>query len=130
MEEIRSEESWNKKRIFAAFFLIILLAIGGYFFKTKITDGKSSFPQGILKSVKGTSSVKEEDKKQEKNLGINVQKAVQEKINSLKQEVYGLDIMEIASSSPQVQKILNDIKALEQYPVNQAQEICKKICGL
>ena len=59
-----------------------------------------------------------------------MQKAVAEKIESLKQDVRGLNIVEIASSSPQVQKILNDIKFLEQYPANQAKEICKKICGL
>lgn len=130
MEEIKNEESWNKKRIFVALFLIILLAVGGYFFKTKILDSNPSFSQDILKSVKGTSNVREENKKQEGNLGINVQKAVQDKINSLKQEVSGLDILEVASSSPQIQKIINDIKSLEQYPANQAKEICKKICGL
>jgi hypothetical protein len=41
--------------------------------------------------------------------------------------------VEIASSSPQMQKILNDIKSLEQYPANQAKEFCRqiyeKICG-
>jgi hypothetical protein len=38
--------------------------------------------------------------------------------------------MEVASSSPQVQKILNDIKALQQYPANQIKDLCRKICGL
>lgn len=129
MEELKNEESWNKKRIFAAFFLIIGLIVLGYFLKTKVLD-KSSSPTNSLKAVKGTTSTKEENKEQEQGLNINVQKAMQEKIESLKQDVKGLNIVEIASSSAQVQKIINDIKSLEQYPTNQAREICRQICGL
>ena len=130
MEKIKKEESWNKKRIFVALFLIIILIIGGYFFKTKVLGSRSLSPSDILRSVKGTSDVKDKSKVPEESLGINVQKAVQEKIESLKQDVKGLNIVEIASSSPQVQKIINDIKSLEQYPTNQAKEICRQICGL
>ena len=127
MEEIRSEESWNKKRIFAVLFLIAALIILGYFLKTKVLD--ESFPPDSPKAVKGTKSQKEENKKRDE-LNVNVQKAVAEKIESLKQAALGLSVVEIASSSPQVQKIINDIKALEQYPTNQAKEICRQICGL
>ncbi len=130
MDEIKKEESWNKKRIFAAFFLIIVLIIGGYFFKTKVLDSRSLSPSNILRSVKGTSNVKNKSKVPEESLGTNVQKAMQEKLESLKQQVTGLNVLDIASSSPQVQKIINDIKSLEQYPTNQAKEICKQICGL
>lgn len=129
MEEIKSEESWNKKRIFAAFFIIIGLIVLGYFLKTKVL-GKSSSPTDSSKNVKGATAKKEENKEQEQGLNINVQKKVAEKIESLKQDVKGLNIVEIASSSPQVQKIINDIKSLEQYPTNQAKEICRQICGL
>ena len=128
MEEIKSEESWNKKRIFAAIVLIIVLIVLGYFLKTKVL-GQGSSSSDYSKAVKGTTSTKRENKEQE-GLNINVQKAVKEKIESLKQDVKGLNIVEIASSSPQVQKILNDIKTLEQYPTNQAKEICRQICGL
>ncbi|MDP2585792.1 MAG: hypothetical protein Q8P29_02850 [Candidatus Levybacteria bacterium] len=124
MEEVNVGESWNKKRIFIAVFLLILLTVGGYFFRTRIF-GENLLQQ--LRSVKGTS-IKEEIPLPE--FKMNVQEAVKEKINSLKQEVLGLNVLEIASSSPQVQKILSDIKSLEQYPINQVQEVCKKICGL
>ncbi len=129
MNEVSVKESWNKKRIFAAVFLVILLAVGGYFLKTKALGSKFFSSSDFLKSVKGTS-VEGENKVQEKSLNLDVQKAVKEKIDNLKQEVFSLDIAEIASSSPQVQKILNDIKSLEQYPTNQVKEICRKICGL
>lgn len=120
MEEIKSEESWNKKRIFAALFLIVLLAIGGYFFKTRVLGTTSFNP---LTSIKGVNT-------KENSTNFDIPQAIKEKINSLKQEASGLNIVEIASSSPQIQKVLNDIRSLEQYPTNQAKEICKKICGL
>lgn len=129
MDEIKKEESWNTKRIFAALFLITALIIVGYFLKTKVL-GENSSPTDSSKAVRGTTSTKEENKEQEQGLNINVQKVLQEKIESLKQAALGLNVVEIASSSPQVQKIINDIKSLEQYPTNQAKEICKQICGL
>lgn len=128
MEEIKREESWNKTRIFAVLFLVLLLAIGGYFFKTRVLDTKLSSSQPS-RSVKGTSV--EENNKEKKGLNaLNVQKALQEKLEDLKQEVASLNILEVASSSSQIQKIINDIKSLEQYPTNQAKEICRQICGL
>jgi peptidoglycan hydrolase CwlO-like protein len=124
MEEVNTQESWNKKKIFIATFLLILLIVGGFFLKTRILSDQSS---RVEKTVKGVSSEKENV---QPDIGTSIQEAVKEKINNLQQEVASLDVMEIASSSPQVQKILNDIKSLKQYPINQVQEICKKICGL
>jgi len=123
MEEVNTE-IWNKKRIFIVIFLALLLLIGGYFLKIRFLD--KNLPQ-LSKSVKGVSV---EEKNIEPELKMNVQEAVKEKLDSLKKEVSNLDVLEIASSSPQVQKVLNDIKSLEQYPANQIKEICKKICGL
>ena len=122
MEEVGVKESWNKKRIFAALFLIILLIAGIYFLKSRVMNLNLS-----PKSVKGINS---EEKKEKEDFKLDIQGAVKEKINSLKQEVSSLNIVEIASSSPQIQKIINDIKSLEQYPTNQAKEICRQICGL
>lgn len=126
MEEVRSSPTWNKKKILVAIALIILLVIGGYFFKTKILGSEAS-SLNQPGSVKGSSSVQENDNGND-DKGFNIKETVKEKINNLKQQVSGLDIVEIASSSPQVKKILNDIKSLEQYPVNQARDMCKKIC--
>ena len=115
-----NKETWNKKRVFLSIFLLALLIIGGgYLFRDKIFISSSR----QLKSVEGasTSTV---------DTAANVQEAVREKIDNLKQEVSGLNLMEVASSSPQVQKILNDIKALQQYPENQIKDLCRKICGL
>ena len=125
MQEVESFSSWNKTRIFAVLFLIIILATGAYFFRNHFMAPNSS-PKNTT-SVKGASV---EKPNLGQDLNTSIQQAIKEKINNLKQEVSNLDLMEVASSSPQVQKVLNDIKSLEQYPTNQVKEICKKICGL
>ncbi|MBI4096400.1 MAG: hypothetical protein HY425_01655 [Candidatus Levybacteria bacterium] len=127
MDGVKTEESWNKTRIFIASFLITLLAIGAYFYKTHFLD-KSLSPKEV-KSVKGVS-LEDKNRNGGKNTNIDIQGTVKDKLDNLKQEVSGLNISEIASSSPQIQKIINDIKSLEQYPVNQIREVCRQICGL
>src|SRR3989344_703868 len=128
MEKVNTKESWNKKRIFITLFLLALLVAGSFFFKTQVLDINTQTD----KSFKAVSSEDKKTENQKKDEGskINIQSAIKEKIYDLQQQVTTLDVMEIASSSPQIQKIINDIKSLEQYPVNQAKEICRQICGL
>ena len=128
MEKVNTKESWNKKRIFITLFLLALLVAGSFFFKTQVLDINTQTD----KSFKAVSSEDKKTENQKKDEGskINIQSAIKEKIYDLQQQVITLDVMEIASSSPQIQKIINDIKSLEQYPVNQAKEICRQICGL
>jgi hypothetical protein len=123
MEEAGKGESWNKKRIIIAVIAVILLIVGGAFLKANFFAGSSRQSQ----SVKGANA---EEVKTESIPKIDIQGAVKEKMNNLKEQVSSLSIAEIESSSPQVQKIINDIKSLEQYPTNQIKEICRKICGL
>lgn len=134
MDEIKNEESWNKKRIFAAIFLAIGFIIGIFFLKNQLLGDETVFinssPSDYSKSVKGASAEKNPDPKKTPAGNINLPQIIRDKIEGLKQEAASLNIAEIASSSPQLQKIINDIKSLEQYPANQAKEICKQICGL
>ena len=128
MEKVNTKESWNKKRIFITLFLLALLVAGSFFFKTQVLDINTQTD----KSFKAVSSEDKKTENQKKDEGskINIQSAIKEKIYDLQQQVTTLDVMGIATSSPQIQKIINDIKSLEQYPVNQAKEICRQICGL
>ncbi len=59
---------------------------------------------------------------------FSLQSTAEEKINSIRERVSQLDVKEVASSSPQVQKVLNDIKELKNYPRNQAKEACRQVC--
>lgn len=128
MENTNEGRTWNYKRIFVAIFLIIALVLGGYYINAHVLGNKINFfdkgpkPKSIPKgSVKGIATIEEE---------TDIQKKVKEKIDEIKKNVTNLDVLDIASSSPPVQKILNDIKALKEYPENELKSICKQICGL
>jgi hypothetical protein len=116
-------QTWNKKKIIITVILLMLLAIGGLFLRIRLLGQNSGQNKESVKGV-ATQEVAVPDIK------TNIQETVKEKIDSLKQQVSNLNVSDIASSSPQVQKILNDIKALQDYPANQVKEICRKICGL
>jgi len=135
MERLESIETWNKKKIFIT--LLIVFALLGFLFKTFVLSKNKDFlnmSTNFLKSVKGIST-KEEGKNKDlnsksKGMSLPIQGVIKEKLDDLKKEVNSLNVIDIASSSPQVQKIINDLNSLKQYPVNELKDICKQICGL
>lgn len=107
------------------FFIIILVGLLGYSAKTLLL-GENKFNL-FGKSVKGISTQKQE------NVSLpsasHLQNSLQQKLDSIKQEASKLDIAEIASSSPQIQKLIKDLNALKEYPSNQIKEVCQNICN-
>jgi len=133
------QESWNIKRIILT--LAVLFILGGVVYGLKVfvlDENKVSQKQSSNNSVAGISIQKEqaseepEDKIDLKSIfpssAKELQVNIQQKLDAVKEEVNNLNAQDIASSSPQVQKVLNDIKNLEQYPKNQVKEACQKIC--
>lgn len=120
------QATWNKKRIIAAIILLVLFGIGIYLFKTKFLDEKVSL--FVTKRQESSSAVKGVNTKKDER-SLDIQKAVKEKIKDLKQQASKIDVAEIASSSPQIQKLIKDLSSIKDYPVNQAKEICEKVCG-
>lgn len=110
-EEI--EESWNKKRVGIAL-IILLIFIAGlvYLLNNNFTFGNKS---GQNTKVLSAKDVKLED-------------MVQNQIINLKKEASSINVEEIASSSPQIRKLIDDLKALSDLPRNQAKEACLNIC--
>lgn len=106
-------------------FIVIIVGLLGYFAKTLLL-GKNTFNL-FGKSVKGISTQKQE------NVSLpstsKLQNSLQQKIDSIKQEASKLDIAEIASSSPQIQKLIKDLNALKDYPSNQIKQVCQNICN-
>lgn len=121
-----TEEVWSIKKIFAAM-LIALFLIGGVYVLYK--NNKMTKNQ----MVSGNQKQEEDKKKEPASFSLPsssvLESGIREKINSLRKQVNDLNAVEIASSSPQVQKILKDIKDLEQYPRDQAKEACQKLCS-
>ena len=130
MEEIISEEQkWDKKKIIGAVLSLMIVGVG---VKTFVLDARKE-ALDLSPEVKGVKveQLGSLDHQPTPTIpqSFNPQKILQDKLEAIKAEVQNINIAEIASSSPQVQKALNDLKALEQYPRNQAREICQKICS-
>ena len=115
----------NKKKILILVIIVIIVGILGYSAKT-ILFGKNKINL-FGKSVKGISTQKQENVSMPST--SKLQNSLQQKLDSIKQEVSKIDIAEIASSSPQIQKLIKDLNALKDYPGNQIKDICQKICS-
>lgn len=138
-EYVEEQETWDKKKIIVFLIVIVVLVIGGFYLKTKYLGDlqkQSIIPSKSSQEVAGESiegsGAKDSitnSKESFSSIPSSIKNNVQEKLDSIKQQITNLNAVDIATSSPQVQKILNDIKTLEQYPGNQAKEMCQKICS-
>lgn len=108
-EEI--EESWNRKRVVGAI-IILAVIIGGLFY---MLNNNFHFYKPQATKVLSAKDVKLED-------------VVQNQITALKKQAASIDVDKIASSSPEVRKLIDDLKALGNLPKNQAKEACFRIC--
>lgn len=121
MNELEPQESWDIKKILMLLAVVGVLAIS---FKVLVLD-KNNFGlqknspveiQGV--SVKGNPNPSP----------LDLQKNVETKLNELKKEVNHINVVEVATSTPAVQKVINDLKNLQDLPQNQAKQACLKIC--
>jgi hypothetical protein len=115
------EASWSLPKILAG---IAFLGIVGWF----VYQNKSlilSYNNEPTKDVAGVQTQRVEN-----NANVSVPHIdLQEKINEITQQVSNLDIKDVASSSPQVQKVLHDMESLKDLPKSQAKDACMKICS-
>lgn len=139
---IAEETVWDKKKIaFGIVCAIILLGAGIYFLKPYFVGQQNSAAEvsqksGNIGSVEGASTSKEIDQgrdssqeKSTKSFSLPTVNDVQANIANIQQQITHLDAAQIASSSPQVQKIIQDIQNMQEYPKNQAKEMCQQICS-
>jgi hypothetical protein len=95
--------------------VMVFIAIGS----SKVDSQKVT--QSSLKKVEGAATSIDPVE--------NIKNAVEDKIGTIQEEASNIDVAEVASSSPQVQKIINDIKSLQDYPSDQAKSLCEKVCS-
>lgn len=113
-----SQESWDFRKIFAFLVILVVLFFG---VKTFVLD------TNLKKEVEGVNTreaqrvILESPKKE-------IEKNVQDKISELQKEVNNINVVEIATSAPAVQKFLNDFKNLQNLPQSEAKKACFKIC--
>ncbi len=121
MKEAPKEElQWDKKKILL--FLIAAVVLIGIGFEAKdVILGTNISPSVSVPKpdVKGTAT----------QVSSNIKNSVQDQLDNLKAEAQNVDLEEIASSSPQVQKVINDLKAVQDYPKNQLKATCEQVCN-
>lgn len=85
---------------------------------------------GPQPQVKGVTDKKEEAKRSKdvENASSAIRERVDDRLESVKEQVAGLTQEDIVVDSPQVQKIITDLQALQGLPANQAREACESIC--
>lgn len=123
-------QKWNKKKIIltalaVAFLIVAALQLKNYILgdaKGETSAESSSGPSQAVEGAKISPTISLPTAKQiGESLGQN--------LNDIKQELNNINVQDIATSSPQVKKILEDIKALPNYPANQAKDVCLNICN-
>lgn len=118
-KEPENDFEWDKKRIaifllcFAVFVLAALEVKSRFFPNTSILGASTS--RSIQKPTVQAPHV------DFSRVGAS--------LDDIKKNIQSLDAAEIASSSPQVQKVLRDIQGIKDLPANQAREMCLKICS-
>src|SRR5579871_2718244 len=117
------QEKWDKRKIFAGIIGLLVLIFAFYQNRQIILGTVSSSGKvagaSTQKNVTGEQTVSP----------LPLQKDAQESIQGLLEEAKGVKLDEIASSSAQIQKVLNDLKALGNYPKDQVRQVCQNICG-
>lgn len=111
----KQESEWDKKKIFLATVITIFLLISGYYVVNSFTG--YSYKNNL---VSQTPNLKPP---------ISIKKSAQDQINALKEEASNINLVDVATSSPQVQKVINDLKALKDYPNNQLKQTCINLCS-
>ncbi len=115
-EEIRP----SRKKMLGVLAFLGLLVVAGLYQKDLLVLGSMEKKERVEERVKVNTNADQ---------SALPATYLQKKLETLKKEVASLTVEDIASASPELQKIVNELKSLESYPKNQAKEICQKICS-
>lgn len=127
MEETQTYERWDLKKIFIVLVLSVAAALS---FKTFVLDQKSpESSNNQATNVQGATTSEVTSPSPVPASTGEIKKGIENKLIELKKEVNNINVVEVATSTPAVQKVLNDLKNLQSLPQSQAKEACFKICS-
>jgi hypothetical protein len=130
-ELVPIEESWSKKRVFLGLIVLAILIAGLATFKILVLDKNQDLVQKPIskysKNVEGAST--NTISSSQENAVVSLKTNIQNQLNAIKQEASSIDLTEIATSSPQVKKIIEDIKSIQNLPKDKAKDYCEQICN-
>lgn len=114
---------WDKKRILigVAVLFIAFLAV------RELKD--MFFPNT---NILGESTVRKPSEVESPNIGapdVNLESKVGSTVSEIKENINTINPEEVASSSPQIQKVLRDIQGLKDLPSEKAKNACMKVCS-
>jgi conjugal transfer/entry exclusion protein len=122
MKERKKESEWDKKKIVLFVAGLVLLISAGLIFRKMMVAGQDTQTGKSPTAVKGVSVESVPSLP-------DIKQNIQNQVNNLKNEAQNINVVDIATSSPQVQKVINDLKAIQDYPKNQLRQTCEKICS-
>lgn len=123
-KEKKEEILWDKKKIFISLVVAILLIGIGLELKSVFLG--ESLPKTSQVNQNSNAEIKGPNVEDLKN---GIKQSFSDNINSIKSQAESINVAEIASSSPQVQKVINDLKGLKDLPKNQIKSACERICN-
>lgn len=114
---------WDKKKVGIFAIIATVIVIAGVELKGTFYDKNKNVLGDAVRNK--PVSLERPDVK----VPIDLSAELGSKVSEIKKNIEGLDANEIASSSPQIQKLLNDMSKLQDLPANQVKETCQKICS-
>ena len=120
MKQRKEEFEWDKKKIILFVAGVTLLIIVSLVFRKMMIAGQETATNPT--AVKGAST-------QALPALPDVRQNIQNQIENIKNEAQNINVVDVATSSPQVQKVINDLKAIQNYPKNQLRQTCEQICN-
>lgn len=120
MKKEEKNEQWDIKKILITLFFVVVA------FLVVIEVKKVFLPNVHVLGLSGET--KAVVKKPDVKAPVDVQSIVGDKIDEVKNTVNNLNAQEVATSSPQIQKVLHDIQGIKDLPADQAKQQCLRIC--
>ena len=114
---------WDKKRILIALGFILLLI-----FAAKVVKDRF-YPETNILGESTTKSMSEIEKPDVQSPSLNLSSQVNSSLEDVKDSIENMDPEEVASSSPQIQKVLRDIQGIKNLPVDKARDACYSVCS-
>jgi hypothetical protein len=131
MKELKPiEESWNKKRIIIGLVFLFAAVAGLTAFKVLVLDQNQNSLQSVTnKTATAVEGASTSNNPNNDSTISGLKTNIQDQLNTIKQEASNINLTDIATSSPQVQKVIDDIKSIQNLPRSQAKSFCEQVCS-
>lgn len=124
---------WDKKKIIAGLVLLVVLFAGIVGLKLFVLPKSIAQHIPIGPAVKGAQTVAYPNgmsiNPTPASISLPTTEDLQKKIAELQDEITHLNMKDIASSSPQVEQLLQQVQDLPKAPGNAARQACLQLCN-